>query len=403
MKNLSITQRILIWLAGHDRKTAENCTSSEVKKICIYGSMVLIPGLIGLGSYGYGFYFIFKNFTAAIIGGVVMAMVLVLIDRSILAFGRGKFSLGMLGRLCMAMTAGFMLAEPIVLKIFEDSIEEQQYAELKQQKETAAVPYQTQVAALEDELKKDEARVNELQSAYTGEADGTGGSGIRNQGPIYEMKKQDYIDAKKNYDAKVASYAAKVQGINTDKETEYTGIEKKNADGLIGRMRALSALGDKEPIVKWTTWLLRIFFCLIELLPLLIKISPTGDRGLYPRLIDIADKEREDIYIMSSDERKAVRQQEEKLRYTEEYANLCMKETQIISSSKEKDTVFLMDRATALTEKKLDFITRATKSIKDPAMLQTVINHLNQIHDGFMATIEHLLSKSNRNFGTNNA
>ena len=32
MKNLSITQRILIWLAGHDRKTAENCTSSEVKK-----------------------------------------------------------------------------------------------------------------------------------------------------------------------------------------------------------------------------------------------------------------------------------------------------------------------------------------------------------------------------------
>lgn len=403
MKKLSIIQRILIWLAGHDLKTAENCTSSEVKKICIYGSMVLIPGLIGLFSYGYGFYFIFKNVTAAIVGGVVMAFVLILIDRSILAFGRGRFSLGMLGRVCMAVTAGFMLAEPIVLKVFEDSIEEQQYAELKQQKETAAIPYQNHVAALDDELKKDEARVNELQAAYTGEADGTGGSLIRNQGPIYEMKKQDYLDAKQSYDAKVARYAAKVQGINADKETEYTAIEKKNADGLIGRMRALNALGVKEPIVKWTTWLLRIFFCLIELLPLLIKISPTGDRGLYPRLVDITDKEREEIYAMSSEERKVVRQQEEKLRYTEEYAYLCMKETQIISSSKEKDTVFLMDRATALTEKKMDFITRATKNIKDPTMLQTVINHLNQIHVGFMSTIETLLSKSNRNFGTNNA
>ena len=192
MKNLNIVQRILIWLAGHDRKTAENCTSSEVKKICIYGSMVLIPGMLGLFSYGYGIYFIFKNTPIAIIGGFVMAFVLVLIDRSILAFGRGRFSLGMLGRLCMAMTAGFMLAEPIVLKIFEDSIEEQQYAELKQQKENAAIPYQKQAAALEDELKKDEARVNELQAAYTGEADGTSGSGIRNQGPIYEMKRQVY-------------------------------------------------------------------------------------------------------------------------------------------------------------------------------------------------------------------
>ena len=106
---------------------------------------------------------------------------------------------------------------------------------------------------------------------------------------------------------------------------------------------------------------------------------------------------------MSSDERKAVRQQEEKLRYTEEYANLCMKETQIISSSKEKDTLFLMDRATALTEKNLTLLRGQPKSIKDPTILQSVINHLNQIHDGFIGTIEHLLSKSNKNFGTNNS
>lgn len=400
---LTIVQKIILWLAGYDSKTAIHCTTSEINKICICGSMVLIPGLVGLFSYSYGFYFVFKVLAAAIAGGIVMSFVLVLIDRSLLGYGRGKFSIGMIGRLLMAMTAGFLLAEPVVLKVFEDSIEEQQYGELKTKKENASVSYINQVAALEDELNREEKRVNTLQAAYTVEADGTGGSGEKNQGPIYEMKKLDYENAKTAYDDKAISYAAKIQAINEEKDAELQNIKNANADGLIGRMRALSALGEKETVVKWTTWLLRIFFCLIELLPLLIKISPAGDRGLYNTIVDIADREKEEIFQMSSEERKAVRQQEEKLRYTEEYARLCMKETQVISSAKEKDTVFLMDSATALTEKKLDFITKATKNIKDPVMLQSVINHLNRMHEGFMATIEMLLSKSNKNFGANNA
>jgi hypothetical protein len=403
MKNVNAMQRIFIWLAGYDSNTANNCTSSEIRKITIMGTMVLLPGLIGLFSYGYGFYFIFKNLQSAIIGGMLSSIVLILIDRGIMAYGRpGHFSFGMFGRVCLAVTVGILLAEPLILKIFEDSIEEQQYVELKHQKEAISIPYQSQIKALNADLKIDEGRINALQTAYTGEADGTLGTGNRNQGPIYEMKKQDYLKAKADYDAKAIKYASNINHINADKDAENNMLEQKKADGLIGRMRALSVLGEKEPIVKWATWLLRFFFCMVELLPLLIKISPTGDRGLYHGLVDIADKEREEVYTMSSDERKAVHQQEEKLRYTQVYADLCLKETQIISTSKEKDTVYLMDRATALTEKKLDIITRATKSIKDPVLLQTVINHLNDIHNGFMSTIEHLLSKSNKNFGANN-
>ncbi|MBL0053075.1 MAG: DUF4407 domain-containing protein [Bacteroidetes bacterium] len=113
-----------------------------------------------------------------------------------MAYGRpGKFSLGMLGRVCLAVTVGFMLAEPIVLKVFEDSIEEQQYSELSQQKKSASTPYQNQIAALETDLKTDAAHLNELKKEYTGEADRTSvhSSAIRS---IYEMKKQNYDDAK---------------------------------------------------------------------------------------------------------------------------------------------------------------------------------------------------------------
>ncbi|MBL0053074.1 MAG: hypothetical protein IPP29_16985 [Bacteroidetes bacterium] len=79
MKNVSNIQAIFIWLAGFDRKTAENCTSSEIRKMYC-GSMVMIPGLIGLFSYGYGFYFVFKAPCRAIIGGSVAAFILIMID-----------------------------------------------------------------------------------------------------------------------------------------------------------------------------------------------------------------------------------------------------------------------------------------------------------------------------------
>ncbi|MBL0053076.1 MAG: DUF4407 domain-containing protein [Bacteroidetes bacterium] len=179
------------------------------------------------------------------------------------------------------------------------------------------------------------------------------------------------------YESKAAAYAQKINIVDAEKQGEFNTIESKNADGLIGRMRALTALGEKEPVVKFTTWLLRIFFCLIELLPLLIKISPTGDRWLYYELIDINDKERAEIFLMSSEERKVVHQQAERLRYTQEYAELCVKETQIISSAKEKDSMYLMERATAISEKKLDFISKAVKNIKRCCFtLETVIKIL---------------------------
>jgi hypothetical protein len=401
MKKLNFIESIFVWLAGYDKHTVEHCTPSEIRKVCIAGSMVMVPGLVALFSYGYAFYFIFQNQIPAIVGGIVSSFILIMIDRAIMAYGRpGKFSVGMFGRVCLAILVGFMLAEPLVLKIFEDSIAEQQFSELQLQHRTAATVYNSQISSLETELKKDENYLKSLQVIYTQEMDKSGGTRKYGQGPVYRKKYQDYIDAKTAYNNRAESLAGKINSIESEKQSVIKNITEKSADGLIGRMRALNALGEKEPLVKWTTWLLRIFFCMIELLPLMIKLTPSNDRGLYFELIDINDKEKADIFLMSSEERKTVRKQEEKLRYTQEYSELCIKETQIISSAKEKDTIYLMDRATSIAEKKLDFIAKAIKNIKDPVLLEAIINNLNQIHNGFMVTIDNLLSKSNKNFGS---
>lgn len=403
MEKLTNAQSFFVWVAGYDKATAEQCTSSEIRKLTIVGSMILIPAFIAIFSYSYGFYFIFGNHYAAIVGGVAAAIVLFVVDRSITAYGRpGSFSFGMLGRVVLAITIGLLLAEPLIIKVFEDSIQEQQYGELSQAKAITAVKYDEAVVLLNSDLAEDQEKLDHLREGYTKEMDGTGGSGIRNQGPIFQKKYQDYLNYQVLYNAKSSKVDAEIKAVQNDKANALRMVELNNANGLIGRMRALSKLGENEPIVNWTTWLLRVFFTIIELLPLLIKISPTGDRKLYYKLIDMNDAEKEKIFEMSSKERMAVKQQEEKLRLTNAFAELCHKETQVIASNMQKDSIYLMAKAQEMTERKIDFVARALKNIKDETLLSEVLASFEAVHTGFMNVISQLISKSNSNFSTNN-
>lgn len=399
MKNLSTTQSILIWAAGFDSQAASQCTSSEVRKMTIAGSMVFIPAFLALFSYSYGFYFIFKDPTCAIIGGIVSSIILFIIDRSIMAYGRpGVLSFGLFGRVLLAITIGVLLAEPLILKIFEDSINEQQYVELTSAKKNEASEFDNKIAEVNNKLDIQRKKLYDLQTAYTQEMDGTGGSKKRDKGPIFQKKEQDYLKEEADYKVNLGKAQTEISEIESERESALNLVEVNNANGLIGRMRALSSLGAKESIVFWTTWLLRIFFTLIELIPLLIKLSPSGDRGLYYKIVDLNDEEKEQIISMSSTERLKMKEQEENLRLTQQFAELCHKETQVIAENKEKDSIYLMIKAQEMTDKKIDFVARAVGNIKDEELLREVLGRFDQIHSGFMATLNQLIIKSNANF-----
>jgi len=402
MNPITKIQSMLLWAAGFDKVTAEECTSPEILKMTIAGSMVFIPAFLALFSYSYGFNFIFKDIFIALVCGIASSMVLFIIDRSIMAYGRpGKFSWSLIARGLLAITVGFLLAEPLIIKIFDDSIQEQQFAEVNAAKSNTAATYDTKIKSLQDQLSVDQKHLYDLQQAYTAEMDGTGGSGIRNQGPIFEKKYQDYQDYKTLYTSNQIEVAKQIAALQKQKNSALAMVEKNQADGLIGRMRALSQLGYKEPIVHSTSWILRIFFTLIELLPLLIKMTPTGDKGLYYKLVDMNDDEKQQIFQMSSKERLEYKQQEEKMRLTQAFAELCHKETQIIAGNKEKDSLYLMAKAHEMAEKKIEFEAKAIKSIKDETLLTQVLEQFEKIHAGLMNTIDQLIAKSNSNFSPN--
>jgi hypothetical protein len=391
MQRINGHEAILIWLAGFNRKTAELCTGSEIRKMTIAGSMVLIPPLVGLFSYGYAFYFLFNNLLGAIIGGVLSAIVLLLIDRSIMAYGRpGSISLGMLGRVLLALSVGLMLAEPIILKVFEDSIGEQQHQDLVAAQQSSKQAFQEEILAIQDALQEQEGRLHDLQTAYTLEMDGRGSNWGVGQGSIYQKKLQDYEDYKDQYLSSKAAANEEIAAIEIQMTKQLEALAANKATGLIGRMRALHTLGQQEPIVEVTTWLLRIFFVLIELIPLLIKISPAGDRGLYYKLVDTLDQEREAVLAGLSKERQHVAVQEKQVVYAIERAALSSREQAAIIAVKAKDAALLMDEVLTMVEQKIIRKQQAAQTISDPALLEQVYHQIDAIFEDFIQTVDQL-------------
>lgn len=406
MTKINFIQSTLIWAAGYDRRTAKECTSSEITKMCVAGTMVMLPALLGFFSYGYAFWILGKGSTeAALLGGSVAAVVLFVIDRSIMAYGRpGVFSLGMAGRVLLAVTVSFLLAEPVLLWAFDDAIREQQVDELATAKRNAVVPFETQIDATRHELDPYEVRLQELQQAYTEEMDGTGGSRQVGLKQNYRRKRADFIAYKKERDDKVAQINTRIAQIEIEKAARVAEVVATNANGLLGRMRALHALGQSDPFVWWATWLIRAALVLIELLPLMLKLSKSGDKGLYYQLVDKFDTERETVVEGQSQHRVALQVKEGEFKYQTEFARVVSKEIAMMMGAKTSDTNYFMGRVMAMAETKINHKQRAAKRfVNEEALLEQVYRDIDAIYEEFLRTVYVLLDRRSSSPSPENA
>lgn len=406
MTKINFIQAALIWAAGYDRRTARECTSSEVTKMCVAGTMVLLPALVGLASYGYAFWILSKGSKeAALIGGCAAALVLFIIDRSIMAYGRpGVFSLGMMGRVLLATTVSFLLAEPVLLWVFGDAITEQQADELVVKKQNAAAPFDLQIEATRLELAPYEVHLQQLQQAYTVEMDGVGGSGHYGQRGNYWKKLSDYKAYQKERDAKAMEITDRIAELRSNKAARVAEVVATNADGLLGRMRALHALGEIDPFVRWATWLVRAALLLIELLPLMLKLSKSGDRGLYYNLVDKFDLEREEVVNGESEHRVTLQVKEGELKYQTEFARVVSKEIALLMTAKTNDTKYFMGRVMAMAETKIEHKQRAAKRfVNEGDLLTQVYRDIDRIYEEFLRTVYEMLDRRSSNPSPGNA
>ncbi|NNE54799.1 MAG: DUF4407 domain-containing protein [Flavobacteriales bacterium] len=111
------------------------------------------------------------------------------------------------------------------------------------------------------------------------EADGTGGSQLRNMGPIYKAKKAEADRAQSELDETIAAITPQLDAnnlaiatIQTQMTDELSAIERTPYDGMAARIEALDRLSAKSAAISMAHLFILLLFIIIESAPVLVKL-----------------------------------------------------------------------------------------------------------------------------------
>jgi len=270
-------------------------TPTDQQKYASIGATVFFTGVFAAIAGGFALHTVFKSMWVAIPFGLLWGMMIFNLDRYIVMSIKKKGSrwqeLGMaLPRVMLAVLIAFVIAKPLELKLFASEIgaelvlmEQEVYTEqesaLKGRFVTDIQTIDAEVAAIEAQISQQQAVRDELHTAAIQEADGTGGSGLRNLGPIYKAKKADADRAQSELDALLAEKAPLLAQLQVDKDavqskinTELTALDQGKLDGFAAQLDALGRLARKSTTIFWASLFITLLFIAIETAPLFVKL-----------------------------------------------------------------------------------------------------------------------------------
>lgn len=284
---MNIIQKFFINCSGADANTLADATTAERNTFVTLGMTVLIPTLLGYCSGGYAAFLITNNKQIAITFGLLWALIIFIIDRSVVSSMSGSV-LPAIGRLCLAILIGIVVSLPLELKIFGDAISEELNRAYSTNVAAVQAAYTHKIDAIDADLKQRKSEISSLRDNYLDEMDGGGGSGKRGYGPYAIQKRAEYEQAKSEFTVYRQDRLLERSSLKQQEMDEIARLQNKQATGLLGQWKALGQLSKREPYVLYASWALTLIFILIELIPILVKLSISNT--LYKRLINANDE-----------------------------------------------------------------------------------------------------------------
>lgn len=313
-------KKFLWWCAGAHQDLLKQFPSEHAKYSGL-GGVLLATFVLASISSGYAVYTVFDNWLYAIAFAVVWGLIIFNFDRFLVSTMR-KYGISKrkqfwmaVPRLVLALLIGFTIARPLELKIFEKEINvkmaENLHKKIERNDSLLALENNALINAataerqrLTDRKLAIENQLENLQSAYVQEADGTGGSGQRGIEKLTHLKMDAYNKAKDQYAAEQAlldknianqdNILANAKANLEDKRKNYEARATANM-GFLERNKALTDLSGEESSVFWSCLLVSLLIILIEIGPVLSKlIMPIG-----PYDIALA---KEELLQMAADE-----------------------------------------------------------------------------------------------------
>ena len=215
-------------------------------------------------------------------------------------------SMVFLSRVAFAAFVGVIVAHPLVLLYFNDTIEERLAADGRTKVGSIAADYEARetglterVTALKEEIRERELERNDYQARLVAEIDGIVSgrtSGIPGRGPSAEEKKLQLELAQRELDAarernlaEIGALQGRIEALRGEAREEQARFEQPL--DYLARAGALEALSVEHPHVDRVKWFLILFFVFVDTLPILFKgFSP---RGPYDARLELAELESE--------------------------------------------------------------------------------------------------------------
>lgn len=283
-----------LFCAGADRSILKR-TPTDVNKYASIGATVFFTGIFAAIAGGFALFSVFKSVIVAMFFGVVWGLMIFNLDRYIVMSIKKKDNkmqeFGMaFPRLILAVLIAFVIAKPLELKLFESEInselvlmEQQRFKEQEETLRTRFAPeiarMQADISSLNAEIETKRQKRDELNQLAIQEADGTGGSGQRNLGPIYRAKKRDADLAQQELDNTLAvigpeieAKRSEIKNIETAMSTDMASMDKVRLDGFAARLDALGNLSEKSSTILWASIFITLLFIAIETAPLFVKL-----------------------------------------------------------------------------------------------------------------------------------
>jgi Domain of unknown function (DUF4407) len=284
----------LAWLGGAREPILRLCPG-ERSMYAGLGTGVLLTALFGGASAAFALSYVL-NVPVSRLWPVAAFWTLTLanIDRLLLLITASKSRLlAMLPRLAISALLGFLIAEPLTLRIFQPEINAQmaitnqqaqaaQLAKIEHTYQPKITAANSQIARLHSELLRDQQATDHfrLKESWKQSSPAARPSFRRNHGPWYQHFVRNAAAARASYDA----VAPGIRNQSTTLQASVSTLNSQQADaeqsvhaaiaggsGWAARETALDKLATQHPGVNLTVWLVRLAFVLVDLAPLIVK------------------------------------------------------------------------------------------------------------------------------------
>jgi hypothetical protein len=289
-----------VWCSGADPEVLSRCGRSEHIKHAEYGGLVLVPALLGFVSMTYAISTLTDSPYAYIGGGLVWAVIVFIFDRFIVAtfrksgnIWRDIFSIVFLSRIVFAVGIGIIVSHPLVLLVFDDSLEQELATMRIEEEDALRTYYEGKIdtvrarnvglnAGIEEKVVYrqclEKLLLYEMSGKDTTLQCGTT-SGLTQYGPRSRQIKEDLA----HLSEEIVLYRQKTEALLAKNQAEIeqltAGRDRKLEEMIfstnyLAREMALSRLEAREGeggVVYFTKWFLILFFVFVDILPVTFK------------------------------------------------------------------------------------------------------------------------------------